>query len=139
MVYSSRLTVVANGNNLTGIGLAPGETICFGSLEFTADCFRKLSLSPKGCDSGAVFVRMVHRGSLCLHTVLEDSPDESDTGSSRGGSFGSLDPRGCNVVIPIVSISTTPMLEDTLVLLTTLTVPLQTSALQLGTALLSEQ
>jgi hypothetical protein len=34
MVYLLKLTFVANGNNLTSIGLTPDETICFGSLEF---------------------------------------------------------------------------------------------------------
>jgi hypothetical protein len=39
MVYSLNLTFIANDNNPTGVGLAPGETICFGSLEFTTDHF----------------------------------------------------------------------------------------------------
>jgi hypothetical protein len=39
MIYSLKLIFIANGNNPTGVGLAPGETICFGSLEFTTDCF----------------------------------------------------------------------------------------------------
>jgi hypothetical protein len=37
MVYSPKLSFVANGSNLTGIGLALGKTICFYSLEFTID------------------------------------------------------------------------------------------------------
>jgi hypothetical protein len=48
MVYSSKLSFVANSNNPTGVGLAPAKTICFGSLEFTADRFGHLSLSPHG-------------------------------------------------------------------------------------------
>jgi hypothetical protein len=31
-------------------------------------------------------VGMVHSGSLSLHTTLEESADEDDTTSSRGGS-----------------------------------------------------
>jgi hypothetical protein len=44
MVISSKLSFVANGNNLTSVGLTPGETICFGSLELTADRFGCLTL-----------------------------------------------------------------------------------------------
>jgi hypothetical protein len=61
MVHSSKLTFVNNDNNLTGVGLTPGETICFGSLEFTADRFGNLSLSPFPlrrhiCKNGAQWV-----------------------------------------------------------------------------------
>jgi hypothetical protein len=48
MVYSLKLTFVANNNNLTSVGLAPGETICFESLEFIVNRFSNLSLSLKG-------------------------------------------------------------------------------------------
>jgi hypothetical protein len=60
MVYSLNLTFIANRNNSTGIDLAPGETIYFGSLEFTADCFGRMSLSPEGDDPGAIFIGMMH-------------------------------------------------------------------------------
>jgi hypothetical protein len=56
MVYSPKLTFVANGNNPISIGHAMGETICFDSLELTIDCLGCLSLSPHGVDSGAVFI-----------------------------------------------------------------------------------
>jgi hypothetical protein len=46
MVLSLKLSFVANGNNLTGVGLAPGSTIHFSSLEFTSDRIGHLSLSP---------------------------------------------------------------------------------------------
>jgi hypothetical protein len=48
MVQSPKLTFVANGNNLTGVGLTLGETICFGSSEFTVDRFVNKSLSREG-------------------------------------------------------------------------------------------
>jgi hypothetical protein len=50
MVYSPKLTFIANINNLTNVGLTLGETICFGSFEFTADRFGNLSLSLEGND-----------------------------------------------------------------------------------------
>jgi hypothetical protein len=73
MVYSLKVTFDANDGNLTSIGLTPGEIICFGSLEFTVDCFGNLSLSPEGNDPGVTFEGMVHSGLLSLHTVLEQS------------------------------------------------------------------
>jgi hypothetical protein len=92
MVYSPKLTFIANGNNSTGIGLAPGETIYFGSLEFTVDHFGRLSLSPNGEDSGAIFVGMVHSGSSSLHTALKELSDEANATSGEGGSSGLPDP-----------------------------------------------
>jgi hypothetical protein len=46
MVPSSKLSFIANDNNPTGVGLAPGSTIHFGGLEFITDCFGHSSLSP---------------------------------------------------------------------------------------------
>jgi hypothetical protein len=67
---------------------SPGETIYFGSLEFTTDRFGKLSLSMEGNDSGAKFVRMVHIKLPSLYTTLQESSDNSDIASGRGGSSG---------------------------------------------------
>jgi hypothetical protein len=71
MVYSLKLTFIANRNNLTDVGLVPGETICFSSLEFTANCFGHLNLSLEGDDLGFIFIGMMHSGSPSLHTILE--------------------------------------------------------------------
>jgi hypothetical protein len=60
MVHFPKLTFVANDNNLTGVGFALGKTIFFESLEFTADHFGNLRLSPEGNDSSAIFIGMVH-------------------------------------------------------------------------------
>jgi hypothetical protein len=54
-------------------------------LEFTADHFSSLSLSLEGKESGVVFKGMVHIGSMSLHAFLEESTNEDDTTSSRGG------------------------------------------------------
>jgi hypothetical protein len=113
MVISPKLSFIANGNNLTDIGLAPGETICFRSLEFTADRLGRLSLSPMEGDSGTIFIGMVHSGLPSLHTALEDSSSEGGATSGAVGSFGSPGPSGCNVVTPTIPITATPALENT--------------------------
>jgi hypothetical protein len=84
MVYSPKLTFITNGNNPIDVGLAPGETICFGSLEFITDRFGRSSRSPKEDDSCAVVVGMVHSG----------SSDKGSTALGEGGSSGSLDLEG---------------------------------------------
>jgi hypothetical protein len=66
-------------------GFALGETIRFGSLEFIANRFSSLGLSPEGNDSGTVFVGTVHSGSSSLHTILEEFANVDDTTSSGGG------------------------------------------------------
>jgi hypothetical protein len=140
MVYSPKLTFVANGNNLTNVGLALGETIYFGSLEFTTNRLGCLSLSPVGEDSSTIFVGMVHNGSPSLHTTPEENFDEGDaTLGKGGGSSGLPSPQRCNVVTPIVPITTAPPPENTPALLTILMVPLRTATLQLGIGLLPEQ
>jgi hypothetical protein len=50
MVNSLKLSFISNGNNPTTISLTPGETIHFGSLEFTVNHFDRLSLSPNEWD-----------------------------------------------------------------------------------------
>jgi hypothetical protein len=84
MDYSPKHTFIANASNPTGVGLAPGKTIYFGSLEFTVDCLGHLSLSPLEGDSGAIFVGMVHNGMPSLHTTLEDSFNEGGAASGKG-------------------------------------------------------
>jgi hypothetical protein len=55
---------------------------------FIADCFGNLSLSPKGSDSGIVFVGMTRSGWPMLRTILEDSTNEFYTTSSKVESSG---------------------------------------------------
>jgi hypothetical protein len=64
MVLSLKLSFIANDNNPTDVGLAPASTIHFSSLGFVADRLGRLSLSPQGWDSDAIFVGMAHSGSL---------------------------------------------------------------------------
>jgi hypothetical protein len=126
MVPSSKLCFVANSNNPNSLGLAPDSTLRFGSMEFTTDRIGNLSLSPQEWDSGAIFIGMVHSGSRCLHTALEESSNEGGAASSTGGSTGSPDPRGCNVVTSTDPIIATPALENTPTLQTILTVMVRT-------------
>jgi hypothetical protein len=101
MVYSPKLTFVANGNNSTGVGLTLGKTIRFGSLEFTADRFSNLSLYPVGNDLGVIFVGMVHSGPPFVHTMHKESSNKGDTTLGGVGSSRLPGPRWCNVVILI--------------------------------------
>jgi hypothetical protein len=87
MVTSLKFAFVANGRNLTGVGLAPGETIRFSSLEFNVNHLGSLSISPKERDSGANFIGMVHIRSPSLHTILEDSSDEDGATPDAGGAW----------------------------------------------------
>jgi hypothetical protein len=48
MVPSSTLATAAFGEHLLCDGFSPGETICFGNLEFITDRFGSLSLSCLG-------------------------------------------------------------------------------------------
>jgi hypothetical protein len=139
MVYSLKLTFVANGNNPTDVGLAPGKKIYFESLEFIIDRFDRLILSPEGEDSDAVFVGMVHNGWPSLYNTLKEFSDEGNTTSSEVESSGLPVTRGCNVVTPIIPITTILPPENTPALLTVPTVLMWTAAPQPGTGLLPEQ
>jgi hypothetical protein len=93
MVYSLKLSFVANGNNPTDVGLTSSETIHFGSLEFTTDRLGHLSLSPEEGDSGAIFVGMVHSRSPSLHTAPKDSSDQGGSALGAGGAPNPPAPR----------------------------------------------
>jgi hypothetical protein len=139
MVPSPKFSFVANGNNPIGVGLAPGSTIQFGSLGFTADHLGRLSLSHQERDSSVIFVGMVHNGSRSLHTTLKESTDEDGSTSGIGGSSGFLGPRGCNVVTLTDPITATPVPENTLALQTILIVTVRTAASQPGMELLPDR
>jgi hypothetical protein len=86
MVYSSVLAMATDGECLTCGGFSLSKTIHFGSLEFITDCFGDLSLSNKGSDSGAIFMRTIHSGSPSLWALIDDSIYEFYMASSGEGS-----------------------------------------------------
>jgi hypothetical protein len=108
MDHLPKLTIGTDSSNLFDIGLAWGETIRSEKPEFIADHFNYLSLSPKGDDSGIVFMGMAHSGSPSLYTIIEESTGKDDSASSQGGSSSFPISQGCNVVTPIIPITTTP-------------------------------
>jgi hypothetical protein len=65
-----------------------------------------------------MFVGMAHNGLPSLHTILEESANEGHTTSREGGSSDFPIFGGCNMVTPIVPITTTPPHEGTLTRLT---------------------
>jgi hypothetical protein len=130
MVYSPKLTFVANNNNSIGVGLTLGKTIS------------NLSLYLEGNHSGVVFVGMVHSGLSFVHTMNKESSNEGDTALGGGGHGGELQtPRPSRVQRGDFDcpITTTPPSENAPALLTILTVPLWTAAPQPGTRILPEQ
>jgi hypothetical protein len=112
MVHSSTLIDSTDGEHLTYGGFNLGKTIHFGSLEFIADCFGSLSLSPKGNNSGVAFVGMAHSGSPSPCTILEDFANEFYTTSSIMGSSSFPISQRRSMVTLSIFIMTTPRLED---------------------------
>jgi hypothetical protein len=126
-----KLSFITNSNNPTDVGLAPGSTIHFGSLEFIANCFGHLSL-PQLQDSDAIFVGMIRDGSPSLRTELEDSSSEDGTTYGTRMILGSPSPRGCYVVTSIDPIIDTPDSKNTPALQTIPTVTIQMALPQPG-------
>jgi hypothetical protein len=93
MVHSLTLAITIDGEHLTCGGFSLGEKVHFGSLEFIADCYGGLSLSPKGSDSGTVLMGTTHSRSLSLRAMIEEST-EFYTTSSREGASASPSPGG---------------------------------------------
>jgi hypothetical protein len=85
MVHSSTPAVATNRERLMCSGFSLGETVHFESLEFMADCFNALSLSPKGSGLGTVFVGSTYNRSPSLRAMIEDFTEEFYIASSREG------------------------------------------------------
>jgi hypothetical protein len=94
MVPSSALAVAADGELLSCDVFSLGETIRFGSLEFIADRFSGLSLSPIGDGSGAAIIGSTYGGTpSLLWAMIEDSVEEFHTASNGDGRIDLPSPR----------------------------------------------
>jgi hypothetical protein len=107
MVHLLKPVVVTDGSKLFGIELSWGETIHLRNQKFIINCSDNLSLCIHGKDSCAVFVGVAHSGLPSLHAILEESTGEDDSTLNEGGSSGFHISWGCNVVTPVVPITTT--------------------------------
>jgi hypothetical protein len=88
MVHSSALAVKTDSECLTCDGFSLGETVLFASLEFIADGFDDLGLSPRESNSGTAFMGTTHCGSPSLRAMIEDSTEEFYMASRREGGSG---------------------------------------------------
>jgi hypothetical protein len=112
IVHSSMLVVATDGERMTCGGFSLSETVYFGSLEFIVDCFNSLSISPKGSNSGTIFVGTTRSGSPSLRATIEDSNNEFYMAPSREGSSGVPASQRHSMGPPLAPIVTTPWLED---------------------------
>ena len=76
MAHSLVLTIAADGELRTSLNFTSGEIFRFGSMEFTANRFGRLSISSDGDNSGARFVGVTLSGPASLHTILETDTDD---------------------------------------------------------------
>jgi hypothetical protein len=76
------------------IGFSLGEHVHLGNIEFIADYFGGLSLSPRRGNEGTAFLGSTHSGaSTSQRAMIEDSLEEFLMASSDKGSFGHPFPR----------------------------------------------
>jgi hypothetical protein len=87
MVPSSAITVTANGEHLMCGGFSLDESICFVSLEFIANVFGDLSLSPRWDGSDATIMVSTRRGPPSpIWAMIGDSIEEFHmTSDGEGG------------------------------------------------------
>jgi hypothetical protein len=71
------LAISADSECLTCGDSSLGKTVRFGSLDFIADCFGGVSLSPRWSDLGAAFMGSTHsRPPSSLWAMIGDSMEE---------------------------------------------------------------
>jgi hypothetical protein len=108
MVHSSTLIVSADSERLTCGGFSLSEIVPHGSLEFIADCFCDLSLSPMRNNSGAAFMGSTNNGSSSLlWAMIEDSTEEFYTALSWEGDSDHPSSRRHGMGAPSALVTTT--------------------------------
>jgi hypothetical protein len=86
MVTTFAHVISTTGERLICGGFSFGEMVPFGSLEFIANCFGGLSLSPRRNDSGTAIIGSTHVGTPSpLRAMIEDSTEEFYTALSGEG------------------------------------------------------
>jgi hypothetical protein len=124
MVHSLVLAITTDGEHLTCGDLSLSKTIHFGNLDFIADCFGSLSLSPKEGDSGAAFMGTTRSRSPSLRAMIGDSTEEFYMATSgEGGSNLPSSMRHDTGATP-APVATTPWLQDIPATQSMTTVPL---------------
>jgi hypothetical protein len=94
MVPSSVTTVATDGERLMCDGFSLSETIHFVSLEFMADCFDDLGLSPRRDGLDAIVMGSTRsRPSYILRPMIGDSIEEFHMTSDREAGFDLPSPR----------------------------------------------
>jgi hypothetical protein len=112
MVHASMLVITTDSEHLTYGRFSQGETICFGSWKFIANCFDILSLYPMGNDSSIVFVGTACSRSLSMHPIIENPTDEFYTTPGREGSSDFPIFQRHSIGTMSIPITTTPWPED---------------------------
>jgi hypothetical protein len=108
MVATSAITIATDGERLTCGGFSLSETVHLGILEFIADYFCGLSLSPRRGNSGAAFMGSTHSGRPSpQRAMIEDSTEEFLTASSMEGCFDLPSPKRHDTGFPPSPITTT--------------------------------
>jgi hypothetical protein len=131
MVPSYLIAVAADGECLMCGGFSLCETVHLRNFEFITDYFSGLSLSPIRGDKVATFMGSTRSGTSTLRwAMIEDSPQEFLTMSSREGSFGLPSPRRHGAGASLAPSTTTPWMENSLATQAMTTVPLLTAATQ---------
>jgi hypothetical protein len=136
MVPSSVLIVAADGECLLCGGFSLSKTICFWSLEFIANCFGGLSVSPMGDDSDAIVMDSTHGGPpSSLRAMMGNSTEEFHTASDGEGRLNLPSPRRHDTGDSPAPATTISWPESTLTTQSTMTIPQRQATPRLDTDL----